>query len=124
MNVSLESGNGLGYTVAVTEAGSLQTEVGNTVTTQRIALSIYRTLVSAGTSSGQLVGQRAGRQSIWIQNGANPAHVRFANAGASTSDWLIPAGGEFKAENFTYVGIITVITTGGSSNMVVLEQAP
>ena len=125
MNSAIETGTGEGFLARVTSTGNLQTEVGNTVTVERADVTVYRAFVNAGTTSGTLLGARTGRQSLWIQNqGAFPCYLRFANAAATNQDWLVAAGGEFRAEDFRYADIITVITVGGNSNILALEMAP
>jgi hypothetical protein len=132
-NVSIMTGTGEGTLAKVSTTGSLQSEVvntvdvdvGNTVTVQKEGFTVYRTHSSVGTTSATLVGARAGRQGLWIQNqGANPVYLRFENAAAANTDWLVPAGGEFRAEDFSYAGIVTAIAGGAASNVLALEVAP
>lgn len=125
MSASIETGTGEGFLASVDSAGNLQTEVNNTVTVQKADLTVYRAVVTAGVASATLLAARTGRQGLWIQvQGAFPCYLRFANAAATNQDWLVAAGGEFRAEDFTYEGIITVIAPGGNSNVLALEMAP
>jgi hypothetical protein len=125
MNVSLESGNGLGYAAGVTEEGQLQVDVGNTVTVQRTAMEVVKTRVTATGTSGTLVSARPGRQSFFAQNqGANNVFLHFASGAATNQDWLLLPGAEFRAEELRYEGEVTVISAGGNSVVVALETAP
>jgi hypothetical protein len=113
-----------GYTARVNSDGqiSTETEVTNTVDTQPAAGSVTRTSVSVGTTSGTLVAALPGRRGIWIQVGAFPIYLRFAAAAATTADWLVPAGGEFRQERFPYAGEVRAIAVGGTSVTLVLEM--
>ena len=124
MNSAIETGTGEGFLARVSSAGNLQTEVANPVTVEKAALAVYRTVVTAGVASATLVNARTGRQGLWIQNqGAFPCYLRFASAAATNADWLVAAGGEFRAEDFTYEGVVTVIAPGGNSAILALETA-
>ena len=115
-----------GYTAHVNSDGQIATEaeVTNAVETHPAIRDLTRTSVSVGTTSGQLVAALAGRRGIWIQNqGANPIYVRFAAAAATTADWLIPPGGEFRQDHFPYEGEIRAIAGVASSQTLVLEMA-
>ena len=125
MNSAIETGTGEGFLATVTPDGSLQTEVGNTVTVEKAAQTVYRAVVTAGAASGTLLGARTGRQGLWVQvQGVFPCYLRFANAAATNQDWLVAAGGEYRSEDFRYEGVITVIAPGGNSNVLALEMAP
>ena len=118
------SGGVEGNLAVVNADGKLETHVTDTVTTQQAAYTVHRTSATVTTSSGALVGARPGRRSLWIQNqGANPVYLRFGAAAATTSDWLVPPLGEFRAEEFPFESEIRAISTTDSSTVLVLEMA-
>ncbi|MCK6478980.1 MAG: hypothetical protein HUU06_00395 [Planctomycetaceae bacterium] len=133
MIVTLQAGDGSGRTATVNASGQIETSVGNTVattvgntvTTTPSPLSAYRTSATVGTSSGTLVSARSGRRGLWVQNrhATNSVYLRFEAAAATTSDWLLPPGGEFRAESINYEGEVRAIASGADTTVLVVEFA-
>lgn len=117
MSTAIEGGDGRGHLAEVTPEGKLR------VTSRSEDLVAYRASVTVQTTSGQLVAGLAGRRGLWVQNqGANPVYLRFEAAAATNTDWLVGAGGEFRAEDFPYEGEVRAIAVGGTSVVLVLQM--
>lgn len=125
MIVTLQAGDGSGRTATVNASGRLETQVANTVTTQPAGVQAYRTVATVGTSSGTLVSSRTGRRGIYVRNqdATKTAYLRFEGVAATTSDWPVPPGGEFRSENFPYEGEIRAIASGADTSVLVVELA-
>jgi hypothetical protein len=116
VSATIETGTGEGYTLTVNADGRAETQ------TKAGPTSAVRTAATVTTTSGTLVGERAGRQGLWVQNqGANAVHLRFDDAAATAADWLVPAGTGLRVERFSYEGAIQAIAVGGSSAVLVVE---
>jgi hypothetical protein len=123
MNVAVQ-GSPEGYIAKVNSDGQVETatEVTNTVDVKAAAGAVYRTRVTVAVTSGTLLSSRTGRRGLWIQNqGANPVYLRFEAAAATAQDWLVAAGGEYRAENFPYEGEVRAIAVGGNSAVLGIE---
>ncbi|NUN52308.1 MAG: hypothetical protein HUU06_05915 [Planctomycetaceae bacterium] len=123
MNVAVQ-GSPEGYLAKVNSDGQMETatEVTNTVATKPGAAAAYRTRVTLTTTSSTLLAARTGRRGLWIQNqGANPVYLRFEAAAATNQDWLLAAGGEFRADNFAYEGEVRGATGAGTSAVLGIE---
>jgi len=124
--VTLQGGDGRGVAAAVDTTGSVQTSVANTVTTKRATLlAVYRTTATVGTSSGELLAARTGRRGLWVQNhhATNSVRLRFEGLDATSDDWLLPPGGELRAEDLGYEGAVRAIASGADTNVLALEFA-
>ncbi len=134
MIVTLQAGDGSGRVATVNASGRLESQVGNTVTTEvantvttkRAPVMAFRTSANVGNSSGVLVSARTGRQGFYAQNqdAVNAVYLRFEAMTATNQDWKVPPGGEFRAESFPYEGEIRAISDGANSTVLVLEMAP
>jgi hypothetical protein len=123
VNVAVQ-GSPEGYLAKVNSDGQVETatEVTNTVDTKPAAAAAYRTRVTLTTTSGTLLSARTGRRGLWLQNqGANPVYLSFEAAAATAQDWLLAAGGEYRAESFPYEGEVRAIAVGGGSAVLAIE---
>jgi hypothetical protein len=117
VSATIETGTGEGYTLVVDADGNAAT------VTRLAAVEVVRTTGTVGTSSAELLPARPGRQGLLLQNqGANPVHLRFGDAAATASDWLVAAGGEVRMERLAYAGAVQAIAVGGSAAVLALES--
>lgn len=123
MIVTLQAGDGSGRTAVVTAGGSVSTEVTGTVTTRGLTTTVQRTLATVGTTSGEVLDDRASRRSLWIQNkdATKSVHVRFGDTAATTDDWKIAPGGELRAEGVFCESAVQAIASGADTSVLFLE---
>lgn len=118
MIVGVQDGRGAGNLVAVSGDGEMSTE------SRPAAHGVNITSGTVNAVSGTLVGALTGRRGLWVQNqSVNAIWLRFAVGLATNADWMVPAGGEFRAESFAYEGPIQAIAAAAPSIVLVLQMA-
>lgn len=129
--VTIESGNGTGYTVAVTEEGRLLADVGNVdriaepVSTQPQAMSVATTKVALTATSAEILAARATRCGLEIQNlGGGAIHIVLATSSTSATlkDRRIDPGAAYVfPAGVAYAGAVQARTAAGTQDIVATE---